>query len=244
MAESGLAKSIPGVPPSADIRAELADDGRPVLVAFSGGKDAMATELALRDAGVDTVLAHLYLIPGRAPRRTLQFVEDGLCQLEDIWQKPIHRYPHPSFYRWLNNFVFQAPENCDVIEAAQLPSVTYDQIWELIRDDLGLAPDTWVADGVRAADSLVRRASMKRHGAMKLSSRKVSPIWDWKQGKVYDYIEAAGVPLPVDYEWFGRSFDGIDYRFLAPIREKAPDDYQRILEWFPLAELEIIQHGL
>ena len=43
------------------------------------------------------------------------------------------------------------------------------------------------------------------------------------------------MPLPVDYEMFGRSFDGIDYRFISPIKERFPDDYARILEWFPMA---------
>ena len=57
-------------------------------------------------------------------------------------------------------------------------------------------------------------------------------------------IEGAGVDLPVDYEWFGRSFDGIDYRFTKPLSEHAPDDFKRLLEWFPLAELEIFRHGI
>lgn len=37
----------------------------------------------------------------------------------------------------------------------------------------------------------------------------------------------------------GRSFDGIDYRFLKPIRDHMPADYERILEWFLLADLDI-----
>lgn len=239
-----LTKPIPGVPQSADIRQALADEGRVVAVAFSGGKDAIAAELALRDAGVDTVLCHLYLVPGKRPGETLDFVEDGLKCLEDRWQKPIHRYPHPSFYRMLNNFVFQPPERCAVIEAAMLPTPTYEQMWQLIREDQGLPADTWVADGVRAADSLPRRASIKAHGAMKPKNHKVSPVWDWKQKKVYDFIADHGVDLPVDYEWFDRSFDGIDFRFLDPVRRNAPEDFEQILEWFPLADLEIMRHGI
>lgn len=244
MVDLKLTKPIEGQPPSADIRQQLADEGRPVLVAFSGGKDAIAAELALRDAGVDTVLAHLYLIPGRVPGETLGFIEDGLKRLEDLWQKPIHRYPHPSFYRLLNNLIFQPPERCEIIENAQLPTVEYLDMWDLIRGDLNLPDNTWSADGVRASDSLVRRASIKKHGAMKVKGFKVSPIYDWLQGDVFNYIEHHNVPLPVDYEMFGRSFDGIDARFLEPVKERFPDDYARILDWFPLAELEIMRHGL
>lgn len=232
---------IKGQATSAEIRERLAAERRPVLVAFSGGKDAIAAELALQDAGIETILAHLYYIPGRRPGRTLDFVERGLADLEQRLGKPIHRYPHPSFYRWLNNFVFQPPERCEVIEAAQFPVPDYAVMWELIRKDLGLPATTWVADGVRASDSIVRRASFTRHGLMKPKDHKVSPVADWLKGEVLDRIAAAGIPLPIDYQWFGRSFDGIDHRFLKPISEHAPADFERILDWFPLADLELFR---
>lgn len=232
---------IKGQPTSAEIRDILAAEKRTVLVAFSGGKDAIAAELALQDAGIETVLAHLYYIPGREPGRTLDFVERGLTDLEQALGKPVHRYPHPSFYRWLNNMVLQPPERCEVIEAAQLPIPDYAAMWTLIRQDLDLPADTWVADGVRAADSIVRRASFTRHGLMKPKDRKVSPVADWLKGEVLDRIAAAGIQLPVDYDLFGRSFDGIDHRFLKPISEHFPDDFARILDWFPLADLELFR---
>ncbi len=228
-------------PTSAEIRDRLAAEDRPVLVAFSGGKDAIATELALRDAGIESVLAYLYYIPGREPGRTLDFIERGLADLEQSLGKPILRYPNPSLYRWLNHLVFQPPERCAIIEAARFPSVTHDQMWDLIRADLGMPADTWVADGVRAADSIVRRSSFVRHGIMKPKHHKVSPIADWLKAEVMGRIAAADIDLPVDYDWFGRSFDGIDYRFLKPVHDHAPDDYQRILDWFPLADLELFR---
>lgn len=234
-----MVTKIKNQPPSTEIRAKLKATGDPVLVAFSGGKDAIATNLALRDAGIPTHLAYLYYIPGQTPGTTLQFVENSLAALEDSFQQRIHRYPHPSFWRWLNNFVFQPPERLAIIEAAQMPTPTYDQMWNMIRDDLGLDKQTYVADGVRAADSIVRRASLSKHGCIKPTSRKVSPIADWLQGEVYQRIADAGIALPIDYEWFGRSFDGIDYRFLKPIKDHAPKDYEQILHWFPLADMEL-----
>ncbi len=230
---------VRGQPTSAEVRDTLAAEGRPVLVAFSGGKDAIAANIALRDHGIETVLAYLYYIPGRAPNRTLAFVEDGLKALEDAFQQQVHRYPHPSLFRWLNNLVFQPPERITTIVAAQLPQLEYQQVWEVIREDLGLDADTWVADGVRASDSIMRRTSFVKHGVMKRHLLKVSPIHDWLQREVYDAIEAKGIALPVDYELFGRSYDGLDYRFLKPMSERFPDDYARVLEWFPLAELEL-----
>jgi 3'-phosphoadenosine 5'-phosphosulfate sulfotransferase (PAPS reductase)/FAD synthetase len=232
---------IKGQPASAEVCAQLAAGGRPVLVAFSCGKDSLAATLALMDAGVEVILAHMYLIPGREPGTTLDFVEESLAYMERAYGQRIHRYPHPSLWRWLNNLVFQPPERCAIIEAAHMPTYTYEQLWKAIREDLGLPADTWVADGVRAADSIQRRASLTKHGVMKHSSHKVSPVADWLKGEVMDRIKAAGVELPVDYDWFGRSFDGIDHRFLEPISRNAPDDYERILDWFPLADLELMR---
>lgn len=229
---------VKGQPTSEEVRRTLKAEDRPVLVSFSMGKDAIAAALALQDDDIPIRLVYLYLVPG------LKFVEAERHRLEDELHQHIHAYPHPSLFRWLNNFTFQPPERCALIEAAQFPATTYDQTWQYIKEDLDLPQDTWQADGVRAADSIVRRASFTKHGVMKHSNHKVSPIHDWLKGEVMDRIDSHGIALPIDYEWFGRSFDGLDYRFLAPLRDNAPDDYQRILDWFPLADLEFIQHDM
>ncbi|PMC76397.1 phosphoadenosine phosphosulfate reductase [Brachybacterium sp. UMB0905] len=235
---------VKGQPLSAEVRQRLAAEGRPVLVAFSGGKDAIACTLALIEAGVDVRLAHLYLIPGREPGTTLEFVEEGLSYAEGKLGMRVHRYPHPSLYRMLNALIFQPPERCAIIEAADLPIPTYEEIWQVIRMDLGLDPDTWVADGVRAADSPYRRAALVTHGVMKPSTGKVSPIHDWVKAEWSACLDRHGWQLPPDYEMFGRSFDGIDRRFLEPMRAHRPRDYQRVLDWFPLAEMELVRHGV
>jgi hypothetical protein len=75
------------------------------------------------------------------------------------------------------------------------------------------------------------------------------PIFDWNADRVAQCFRDERITLPVDYEMFGRSFDGIDERFLRPIHDRFPEDYAKILEWFPLADLELkrmdwrIQHA-
>lgn len=175
---------------------------------------------------------HLYLVPG------LRFVADDLARWEDFFDAKILNLPHPSLFRWLNNFTFQAPERLATIDAARLPTYSYEQLVEVIRGVTGLS-EAWVCDGVRSADSPVRRLAMATHGVMRRKSRKCSPVWDWRKSHVIDAIDSAGATLGPEYEWFGRSFDGIDSRFLRPLLEHAPDDYQRILDWFPLADLDL-----
>lgn len=106
--------TIDGLPSSEQIRADLADEGNPVLLGFSRGKDSLAAWLALREAGVRVVPYHLYLVPG------LTFVADSLAFYEDFFDTKIINLLHPSLYRWLNSFLFQPPERCGIIEAAQL----------------------------------------------------------------------------------------------------------------------------
>lgn len=230
--------SMPGIPSSEQVRAELVDAGRPVLLAFSRGKDSLATWLALRESGVEVVPFHLYRIPG------LRFVDESIQVFEEFFGTRIRQYPHPALFRWLVNLTFQVPERIRTIEAAALPQFTYEELHEAIKDDVGLPPDTWVADGVRACDSPDRRSAMKMRGPWRQAGRKVSPIWDWRIRHVREIRDRFDCPQAIDYEWFGRSYDGIDYRFTEPLSRFAPDDYQRLLDWFPLTDLELFRATL
>lgn len=231
---------INGQPTSKEILQKLADMDEPIVLSFSCGKDSIAAWLAMREYGIEIVPVYFWAVPG------LKFVDDSLEYFEDYFGMRIHRYPNPNFYNMLLDGVHQPPQRARVIEAiaADLPPrMTYPLEWELIFDDLELSQDTWKADGVRAADSLVRRSSFVKHGVMKQSNHKVSPIADWLKAEVMGIIEENGVELPIDYRLFGRSFDGIDRRFVEPIRDNLPDDYEKIVEWFPLCMTDSIRNG-
>lgn len=232
---------IAGVKSSAEIRQELIDSGDPVLLAFSGGKDSISAWLAMLDSGMPPERIYpyyLYGVPG------LKFTEKTINDFEDFFGRRIVRYPHPSLYRLLNNLVFQPPQRRAVIEAARLPDIDYQDVTNAIQEDLGIGPGLWILDGVRAADSIIRRISIKRHGPMKFDSRKVSPVWDWKISDVRNAFAYHKVPWPIDYEWFGRSFDGVDRRFVEPISKFAPEDWETIKFWFPLVEMELFRDEL
>lgn len=227
---------IKGQPTSAEIRAEFAAKGEPMLLSFSCGKDSIASWLAMQDAGIEVVPVYIYYLPG------FKFVADQIDYFEQHFQTKIHQYPHPSLFRWLNRAVFQAPERLRFIEAAELPEPDYATMWDLIRADLDM-PDAWIADGVRAADSIMRRASFVKHGISKPKDRKVSVIADWLKAEVLGRVDQAGIELPIDYQIWGRSFDGLDRRFTEPMREHLPDDYALLKSWFPLVDMDIVRGG-
>lgn len=228
---------INGQPTSKEVLQRLKDLDQPVALSFSCGKDSLAAWIAMREYGIEIIPVYFWLVPD------LEFVNDELGYFEEFFGTHIYRYPSPSFFRLINGCVDQPPERLRFIEAASLPTPDYQQTWEVVLDELGLDPKTWKADGVRAADSLNRRASFVKHGVMKESNRKVSPVADWLKGEVMEALDGAGVKLPIDYELFGRSFDGTDYRFTEPMRKHLPDDFQRLCDWFPFLVTDIIRNG-
>lgn len=205
-----------------------------VILSFSAGKDSIASWLSLRDHFDHIVPYYLYLVPD------LEFVEEGLRYFEDKWGEKIHRFPNTSLLRLLNNLVFQPPEHCLPIEEANLKEVSHSYFSRRVRELVG-APDAFTAVGVRAADSPMRRMSIKKHGPINYRKEVFYPVFDWKLDDVIGALKREGVKLPIDYKLFGRTFDGIDARFLRPIRDNFPRDYQRILEWFPLADLMLFR---
>ena len=205
------------------------------LLAFSTGKDAIAAWLAVRDSFEAVHPYYLYLVPG------LEFVEESLAYYEQFFGEKIVRLPHPSLHRWLNNYTFQPPERCLVIDQAGLPNHEYMHVHSAMCDLRNLPENMLVADGVRAADSPMRRVAIKTHGPITWSQKKYHPVWDWKKADLIDCFKRHNVRLPIDYKLFGRTFDGIDLRFILPLKKHRPADYQRVLEWFPMAELEVFR---
>lgn len=224
---------IKGQPTGAEVIDRLKAEGRPVLLAFSCGKDSLAAWCALLDAGIEVIPAYMWTMPH------LKFVDAEIEHYEKLFGTRIRQYPHPSFWRMVNRCVMQTPARLRAVATLGLVEPTYEETWSAIKDDLGLPQDTWVADGVRAADSIVRRASFVRNGVMKRTTHKVSPIADMLKAELMELLNRNGVDLPCDYRIWGRSFDGIDYRFVEPMSRELPEDYAYLKRWFPLVDAEV-----
>lgn len=214
-----------------------------VLLGFSTGKDCIGAYLAIRDAGFDDIQPYyLYQIPGN-----LEFIEESLDYYERTLfdGRRIIRMPHPFISRALPDLVFQPPERCALIEAMGFEETNAVEISDAIKEWLDWPEDALTAVGVRAADSPQRYMLFKTRGmaaAVNPNNGKFYPVFDWNKEKLLTTIERAGVKLPVDYRIFGKTFDGLDIRFLKPLKEHFPRDYQRVLEWFPLADLELFRY--
>ncbi len=218
---------------SAELRRYVRETfGPEVLLGFSRGKDAIAAWIAMDSQWDRIVPVYHYLIPG------LEFEEESLTYFEKAFGSKIIRLPAPATYRMLRNLTFQAPENCSIVEGFNLPTYAYSDLWDHVRQ-LANAAGAIAATGTRAAESAVRRMCVRKHGALNPTKREFWAIYDWKMDDVVAAITKRGLKLPVEYRYFGRSFDGIDYRFMAPMKKHFPRDYARILEFFPLLELDL-----
>lgn len=208
------------------------------LLAFSCGKDSIASWLAIRDHFDTIVPFYMYLIPGN-----LSFIEESLQYYEDFFDTKIVRMPHDSLYRMLNGMTFQPPERLRFMQRLDLQEPNREDTAYAVAYDNDLdADEVFTAIGVRQNDSIQRRLAIQKHGAINATQRHYYPVYDWSKQRLIDEIKKAGVKLPVDYNLFGRSFDGLDLRFIYQIKKHYPLDYQKILEWFPMVEVEIYRY--
>ncbi len=230
-----------------EVMEEIAElSGGRCLLAFSRGKDSIAAWLELRESGLfsEIVPFHLNIIPG------MRFIEDSLDYFEDWFQTRIIRLPHISFYRMLGHCVLQPPERIRAITDLGLDRCTrftYDHVRRWLAEDLGWPEaTTWTANGVRAADSPRRRVHITKSRAKTFSRKQFHPIFDMRTADVMAVIERHGIKLPIDYEIFKpkpRTFDGIDWRFVKPLRDHLPDDFELLKFWFPLVEIDFLLHA-
>jgi hypothetical protein len=211
--------------------------GDTVILSFSRGKDAIAAWLQLRRYFTRIVPFFYYTIPD------ISFVDESLKYYEDFFGCTIERYPTPHLFRMLRNFIHQPPERCAVIESLDLAKFENQDLEQDMRERFGV-PNALCALGTRTTDSMVRRTAARRYGTLNPNRRTFWPVFDWTTEDLVREFRAAKVKLPVDYEMFGRTFDGISHLYVAPLRERFPADYERVREWFPMIDLEMFRRQL
>ena len=224
---------------SAELCEQISRKCDTALLAFSTGKDSIAAWLQMRKYFKRIVPYYKYCVPG------LKFVEDNLKYYEDFFGCHIWRMPHPSFFRWMRSGIDQPPDRLKYIfEHLYVDAKQYtdETIGEILRYNLDLPEDSYVGVGVRMADSPMRRVSIKSYGAVNHNRKSFYPVYDWLKADLLREFDEAGVKLPTDYRYFGNTFDGLTYKYVKPMRDHFPEDYQHLLEWFPFADLEIARY--
>lgn len=207
-----------------------------VFLGFSCGKDSLAAWIRLRDFGFTVHPWYQYYIPN------LEFVEDNLTYYENKFKTKIVRLPHPNFYRWIHSDVFQTHTTSKIIDAIGVPDVTSEEIRKFMLSHTKLPIKTFSAYGTSAFDSVARYIFFKKLGPISYKGQKLYPLFDFKKSDVTRLLEKSKIKLPSDYRYFKRSFEGPRIEFLPAIKKHFPNDYKKILQWYPLCELEIARY--
>lgn len=211
-----------------------------VLLSFSCGKDAWATWCAIKDH-VDVYpflyFAHFDVCGAGWMRGYMEYCEKKIG-------RRIVRLPAPNTYESLGAkaLVYQPPHRCLSLEAINLPQFSFEDVQKAAANVWGLPESTFTALGVRAADSQRRAMHFRKHGPISENKKKFYPVWDMKKDGLVDALTENNVKLPPDYRIFGRSYDGAYFLFSKEIKEHYPSDYEKILEFYPLLELEAYRY--
>lgn len=199
-----------------------------VIVGFSGGKDSIcALDLCVKN--FKTVYPYfMYLVPG------LSFQEVQLKWYEQHYGFNILRVPHPMLSSWLKYGTFRKRN-------FSIPEISFADITHYLRVNF----DCWhFAGGERIADSIVRRAMLKKSGAYCEKRGRFYPLAHWKKQDVLAYIKQKRLKMSPEYSLLGYSFRSLDPVDMVKVREYYPDDFNRIKTIFPFVEAGCVRHEI
>ena len=230
-------KPPPRIEPSEQLIERMAKENPTCLISFSRGKDSIAAYLAIREK-FERVVPYFYtVVPG------LEFVEESLDYFERKMGTRIIRLPAPGTYRMIKDHLYQPPDTIAMIEALGLETHSHDEMQQAVCGDADLDYDTtFNALGMRAKDSMMRALYFQKNGPVNYTRKLFYPVWDWDKQRLLDIIKKSGWKLPIDYKYFPASFDGLYLRFTYPIYKYFPRDWEKIVNLFPLIELDILRY--
>lgn len=150
---------------------------------------------------------------------------------ENRYDTEIIRIPHFELSKWLKYGAFNiyGDDSVDI--------VGINDCYALVRQQTGIH---WISAGERCADSIVRNAMIKKSSSIDYKRGRFYPIAYWRKKEVEEYIKHKKLYISPEQKRLGCSAGGLSGSELKVIKEMYPDDYQRILKVFPLAEAAIV----
>lgn len=223
---------------SEDLCKRIAEKSNGVaVISFSMGKDSIAAYINMRKYFDRIHPVFYYLVPDLSfQNKSLEYYEN------EVFKEHIIQMPSPAIYRQLAYYMYQHPAAVDYINDQNIYIPHYDEIFAAAKLDLNLPIETYTGVGVRMNDSLNRRFSIKKYGAANEKRKQFYPVFDWNNELLINEIRKSEIKLPIDYRIWGRSFDGFHYKFLKPLKDHFPDDYEKCRSLYPFLDLELLRY--
>jgi phosphoadenosine phosphosulfate reductase len=203
-----------------------AEYGESVNLGLSGKDSIVCLDLAVQ-VFKHVECFHMYFVKG------LTCVERPLNRIAHHYGVKLSYVPHWDLAR-----IFKFGILCNPVKAITRQL----RLADVERSVMARTNTNVFCSGIRAAESMSRRLYTRKHDGLSTSKDRVHlyPIWDWLDGDVYAYLKAKRLPLPPNFSTVkkssGMSFTPKTCEWLAT---NHPEDWQRVLEVFPYAEVQL-----
>jgi 3'-phosphoadenosine 5'-phosphosulfate sulfotransferase (PAPS reductase)/FAD synthetase len=202
--------------------ADLEDN---ILVSYSGGKDSLAVLDLCKKTFKNVKCFFMYFVPG------LDCIEKQLEYARARWSVEILQYPHWGLSKVLRAGVYCHPK----LQFDKIKETKLKDIYVKVMADTGIK---LIATGAKAADGFWRRRYTKATIGSGQYDFLLQPVYDWNKYDVLAYLKTNDIPIP-DND--GRNATGVDLSSasLLWLHDKHPQDFKKLLKYFPLAEAVI-----
>jgi 3'-phosphoadenosine 5'-phosphosulfate sulfotransferase (PAPS reductase)/FAD synthetase len=196
-----------------------------VLVAYSGGKDSLAVMELCAKIFTRVRAFNWYTAPG------LRVTEQWMDFARTRWGVDPIMIPHWDIVQCKKVGLWCNP----TIELDLLPEYG---LREAYAHALDVARCEIVVAGMKRADGLKRRQFFAniRDSNDPFWTRLVNPIADWRKADVIGFLKANNIPLPQSIKGAVTSGVSLTHSGICWLHDNHPDDYRKLLKWFPYAE--------
>jgi hypothetical protein len=207
-----------------------------ISIGFSTGKDSLVGYDIMQKSGINIIPVYFYIVP------KIKFIEANLKMYEDYYQVHIIRLPHPMLTDYINYTIFQPLHKAIDMSQYYSKNLGFKGYLDWYFEKEGIDCH-WDANCMKMADSINRRLLMRGKPDIDEEKKIIYIAKYLTDHDCWEYIHDNKIPITKDYEIFGRSADDLmNYQYLIGIKKFYPKDYQTIIEYFPLAEMEILRY--
>lgn len=207
-----------------------------IIVLLSFGKDSIVMLDLAKRVFPNVYPVYMYFVKG------LEHVEDKKKQVEKYYDVRVLEYPHWMNSRYMRDSYMKLYNK----ESSKIKKLKINDIEERARYDTGAE---YVLNGVKMADSLERRGMLNTYDmkAINWKSKRVFPLSLWSQKDVKAYIKIKKLPRPISYynSSNGKTSGlGLNDDALLFLKEKYPDDFRKVLQVYPFADMFIARREM
>ncbi len=168
----------------------------------------------------------------------MYFVE-GLEHIER-WVKWVKaKYPKVEFIQvphWNLTYILRSGMYC--VPNPKIKLLTLTDVGNAMRLKFGI---DYVFYGMKKADSMNRRLMLNTYDSY-INAGSVYPLAEWTQKDILAYMKQNKLPEPVRYSLKASSGVGFNLDCFLWLRERYPQDLQKIIKVFPMSERILFEY--